>query len=199
MGCDIHMFCEERKTMNDQTFWINADHWKPNPYHCAYDDGEDPELDIVGLLDDRDYSMFTALCGMRDYTEKSPKISDPKGLPNDVTDAVKKESDRWDCDGHSHSYATLREVKEFVEAGAPIKFSGLITPEAAKALDEDGTLPLFWCQGSSSPMEFREWEDTTQQPLKELLDKMTTRFNPYGSPLDDAKLDDFRIVFWFDN
>jgi hypothetical protein len=178
VGCDIHTFYEERK---EKTTWI----------------GTVQDLDI-----DRSYSMFTALCGVRDYTGESPCISKPRGLPNDVTDSIKSECGQWDGDGHSHSYVSLREVKEFIEKNDPIKFSGLLTLDNAKKLDNDGILPNSWCQGSSDKsMVFREWEDNTFQPLDKLYRLMCNKFKPDVKPddIDDKCLDDFRIVFWFDN
>lgn len=200
MGCDIHMFCEEQVKIKDKAEWRSADHFKRNHYFGAYED-ETNELEVVELCDSRNYSMFTALCGVRDYTNKSPKISEPRGLPDDVTEFVKEESDRWDCDGHSHSYVTLAEVKAFIAKNEPIEFTGLLTPKDVKALDEDGVLPSSWCQGSSTPMERRTWKDNTHQPLQELFEIMAKRFRPCWSVdnLTPEDMEKFRIVFWFDN
>ena len=198
MGCDIHMFCEERVTVKEKTEWMSADHFKKNHYFGIYDD--ESELEVIGLCDDRNYSMFTALCGVRDYSDKSPKISEPKGLPDDVTKFVKETSDEYGCDGHSHSYVTLSEVKDFVDKNEPIKFSGLLSEEQSEALDR-GELPKFWCQGSSLPTIRREWEDNTYEPLKGLLESMAKRYRPYWKMenLNKSDMDKFRIVFWFDN
>lgn len=200
MGCDIHMFCEERKTINGTEKWVNADHWRLNPYHGM--DEEEQKYEVVELCGERNYSLFTALCGVRDYTGKSPKISRPRGIPEDCTEEVKIANEYWGCDGHSHSYVTLRDVKNFVKDNKPVRFSGLLTQAAADALDNDGVVPTFWCQGSSDKtMVFREWEDNTYRPLQELYEKMAERFDKWCKPddIDDERLDDFRIVFWFDN
>ena len=199
MGCDIHIFSEEKQVINGVEQWFNTDNWRLNPYYDDKDESE-PMHSVVDMCGDRDYSMFTALCGVRDYSEESPKISVPKGLPDDCCSQIKKESDRWDGDGHSHSYATLREVKNFVEKNEPIKFSGLITEDQAKELDK-GALPTSWCQGSSRPMVRRVWEDNTRQPLGDLLEEMYERFRPYWKPenIENECLDNFRVVFWFDN
>lgn len=203
MGCDIHMFCEEQITIKDKTEWRSADHFKKNHYFGAYDDDEgEKELEVVELCGNRNYSMFTALCGVRDYSEKSPKISEPKGLPEDVTELVKERSDYYGCDGHSHSYVSLKEVKDFVSRNEPINFSGLLHPDTARKLDEDGVLPESWCQGTSrDDYVFRQWEDNTYQPLQELLELMAKRFRPYWDidNLTPEDMEKFRIVFWFDN
>ena len=200
MGCDIHMFCEELKTIDDTKKWVNADHWKLNPYFGV--GAEEEKFAVVELYRSRHYSMFTALCGVRDYTGQSPKISEPRGAPADCTEEVTNSIENWDCDGHSHSYVTLREVKEFVKNSEPVKFSGLITQAAADALDNDSVAPTSWCQGSGvgKNMVFREWEDGTHQPLQELYELMAERFNEWRKPddIDEDTLDNFRIVFWFD-
>ena len=202
MGCDIHMFCEEQSTIDGKTEWLSADYFKKNHYFNVYDDENEPELEVVELCGSRNYSMFTALCGVRDYTDKSPRISEPRGLPDDATDFVKSESDRWDCDGHSHSHVTLAEVKAFIDKNEPIKFSGLLHPDTAKKFDDEGVLPESWCQGTSrNDYIFREWEDSTHQPLSELFKLMAKRFRPYWN-IENLTLEDmekFRIVFWFDN
>lgn len=201
MGCDIHMFCEEQVTIKDKTEWRSADHFKKNHYFGVFE-GETNELEVVDLYSGRNYSMFTALCGVRDYTDESPKISEPRGLPDDVTEFVKKQSEYWDCDGHSHSYVTLLDVKSFIDKNEPVKFSGLLSPTAVKEFDENGTLPKSWCQGTNQEgYEFREWEDNTYQPLQGLFEAMAERFRPYWNienltPEDMVK---FRIVFWFVN
>ncbi|MFT5708001.1 MAG: hypothetical protein ACI9ES_002303 [Oceanospirillaceae bacterium] len=202
MGCDIHMFCEEQVTISGKTEWRSADHFKRNHYFGIDEDEGEKELEVVELCGSRNYSMFTALCGVRDYTDKSPKISAPKGLPDDVTDFVRKESDDIYSDGHSRSYVTLAEVKAFVDKNDPVKFSGLLNPSAVKDFDENGVLPTSWCQGTNqADYEFREWEDNTYSPLKTLFELMAKRFRPYWN-VDDLMPEDmekFRIVFWFDN
>lgn len=197
------MFCEEKKSVNGNSVWVNADFWKMNPYHKIFDDEKPYEL--MELYGDRNYSMFTALCGVRDYSGKSPKISEPRGIPDDATELVKQECDYWDCDGHSHSYCTLLDVKKFVEGDNYPVYTGLITPEQAKALDEDGIAPDCWCQGSSrDDLVRREWKDTTFNALTGLYEAMLERYAQlsfWGSKdrIPEEQMENFRIVFWFDN
>lgn len=203
MGCDIHMFCEERKTINGETKWVNVDYWKINPYYDKNENNGEREMEVVPLYDGRSYRVFTALCGVRDYHGESPKISEPKGLPVDCCIEINEESERWGSDGHSHSYVTLREVLKFVNDCAPTKCSGYVSPEDAGKLDRLNVKPKMWCQGTSdSTWVHREWEVTGINPLDELLDKMVKRFNKYCndvSEIEESSLHNFRIVFWFDN
>ena len=199
MGCDIHMFCEEKSIRNGGEVWINADHWVINPHYGVFDNEE--EYQVVELYGDRNYSVFAALCGVRDYTGNSPKISEPRGLPLNCSEQVKRGSDRWRLDGHSHSYVTLREVRDFVKKDEPVLLSGLITKDQAEALESEGKTPDSWCQASSrNDLVFREWSEKLR-PLEGLYKAMCERFAPYSKPdeISEDKLDNFRIVFWFDN
>lgn len=190
MGCDIHMYCEEQNTINGVTEWRNADHLVRNHY-LGTNGWETNEYEVVELCGSRNYSMFTALCGVRDYTDQSPKIDAPRGLPKDCCTFIKKASDDYGIGGHSHSFVSLKEVRHFVKENKPVKLSGLVRKEAAAQFREDGTLPSSWCQlpsswcqGVSSDMkddyEFLEWEDNTYQPLTELYELMAKRFRPIG-------------------
>lgn len=88
MGCDIHCYAE-RKT---------KDGWEDIP-------GIEP-------FDWRSYSLYGFLAGVRNYSG-IPPISNPRGLPADSSETVKRERDDWDFDGHSTSYLTVEELLEF--------------------------------------------------------------------------------------
>lgn len=203
MGCDIHMFCEYKKTVNNKEIWVNADNWRINPYYDG-DDKDESKHNVSSLLSGRNYSLFSALCGVRDYSDSTPKISEPRGMPEGVSPEIIQENKEWGGDGHSHSYATLAEVFAFNKLKNPVKFSGLISVEQANKLDDNGVTPDSWCQGSSDKtMVHRVWEDDSLTPLSVLFEKMTERFNDvgwfFGRDIPTDKMDDFRIVFWFDN
>ena len=192
MGCDIHMYCEE---LNCNGEWINKDHFK----FCEY--SEEREYRRVELCGRRNYSMFTALCGVRDYSGESPKISEPKGVPEDSCSYIQEECEEMGVDGHSHSSATLGEVKEFIDNGNYPIFSGLLSPQQAKELDQ-GIFPSEWCQGTSaSDYVHRTWTNTSiDNPLTDLYEAMKARYVEGNyKDLDELDLDHFRIVFWFDN
>ena len=130
MGCDIHL-CVEVKYGNDD-FWTNADYRKINPYR-EYEN--EPYLIKVPFCEDRNYTLFATLANVRNYGN-TPYISEPRGLPDDVTDNTYIESERWGEDGHSHSYFTLKELIDFANTNPPVKHSGMISAEQAKELDE---------------------------------------------------------------
>lgn len=196
MGADIHLFSEKKKTVNGVEKWVNADYWKINPYFG--DDEYEPELELVSIYRNRNYNLFSILAGVRGNDEICP----PRGLPDDVSDIVKKESDRWDGDGHSHSYFTLAELKKYYEDNSHSSHNGFLSKRAIKELDEDGKTPYNWVEWSGPDLEYREWKEDS--PLKQLVEKVDKRMRDEfwirEDDEDSSKFDEkFRIVFWFDN
>ena len=108
MGCDIHMFVEK----HTEDGWQSADHYIKNPYYCiSYVTGEtEPEYEVQEIWSGQNYRLFYLLAGVRNEGDLTP-ISDPKGLPSDVTEFVRGESEKLGSDGHSHSYLSLSEIK----------------------------------------------------------------------------------------
>lgn len=83
MGCDIH-FHIEVKTKNGWELYS-----KPNVK--------------------RNYKLFAKLAGVRNYDNIKP-ISEPKGLPEDISYLVKQSFESWGTDAHSASYITGEEI-----------------------------------------------------------------------------------------
>ena len=136
MGCDIHAYVEEKID---------------NEWHMV--------SKVMGSGNDRDYEFFTHLCGVR---SNSPSDGpDPKGLPDGVSVVVRKFSERWDCDGHSHSYET---AKEFVDKKLVIQ---------RLRNDEDKTNGVSYDWHSWKILEYEIH--------------------------DNENIEDFRVIFWFDN
>lgn len=200
MGCDIHLYTESKRTVNGVEKWVNCDYWKKNPYHGL--DNYEKEYDLVSAYSNRNYTLFGILAGVRNGYGNIV-ISEPKGLPEDVSEEVKKEFDRWGSDGHSHSYFTLEELKDHYALVPPAKISGYVSKDDAKLLDEEGVKPSQWCQSVSHPdnYEFRKW--IVDSPLKYLIDVLEKRYceefwiwpENYISEHEHK----FRVVFWFDN
>ena len=90
MGCDIHGYIE----IKIGNTWV------------AY-----KELDVR-----RDYRLFAILANVRNYEEFNIKpISEPRGLPLDVSVLAKASSDGWDSDGHSHSWISCAEIEDIAQ------------------------------------------------------------------------------------
>jgi hypothetical protein len=204
MGCDIHVFTEAYNTVDiDKKAWVNIDRWKLNRFYDPKEpDGED-EYEIDALYSGRDYGLFSLLAGVRDYTGKVVPISEPKGLPDDISARTQQEAERWGSDGHSHSYITLKELKDYIKTNPPLHKSGLITRKQARELDNDGITPDSWCQGSTDKtLVFREWVQNENRlgVIADLLEKrLRDEFWIFGETYDPKLEEDIRIVFWFDN
>lgn len=205
MGCDIHIHVEYRRNVNGKKTWVCGDYLYANPYR-----GEEGETDycLVDFCGDRNYSRFATLANVRNYGD-TPYIDKPRGLPDDVTKDVKKYSDNWGIDGHSHSYFTLKELIDYQENIKPLKFRGMISPDAQEQFDKYKVLPNTWCQGTNQDgWEFRDWE-TENMTLIPLIDELKKRADELyviydflweDNPQKAYELsDDIRIVFWFDN
>jgi len=113
MGCDIHLFTERKRTINNQEKWANVDNWKINPYYDGIEKQE-REYELCSAYRHRNYNLFSILADVRNYRENKP-ISEPKGIPNDVSEIVQIEKDIWEGDGHSHSYFTMKELYDYYE------------------------------------------------------------------------------------
>lgn len=204
MGCDIHMYTEVKKHAGGTEQWANSDNWRLNDYWTEGGDNDgEQRYTLKALAGDRNYALFTALAGVRDYSEGSPKLGAPKGLPADVCAVIRAEAKRWDGDGHSHSYWTLRELIDFQDKNKSIKHAGLVTATAAQQLDDEGIAPTMWCQGSNDKsMVHREWEEDCEV-LAPLIEALNARMKDALHIWDDDKHPDLeakiRIVFWFDN
>ena len=114
MGCDIHLYVE--RLVNGK--WVSADRWTPNKY--ADDEGEPPiQVEYQNhFYSGRNYNLFAILANVRngsgfancDTGNGFVPIDDPRNLPNDVSENVKAEANRWGGDGHSHSWFTVEEL-----------------------------------------------------------------------------------------
>lgn len=113
MGCDIHVYLEAKKTVNEVDQWVNVDHWQINPYFNKEDsdwDGE-RELEQVPVYWGRNYELFGLLAGVRDNSMNP--IVDPRGLPEDVSKITRKEYEHWKSDLHTPSYLTYYELMKY--------------------------------------------------------------------------------------
>lgn len=62
---------------------------------------------------DRNYTLFSLLANVRNYDGEIEPISEPRGIPEDVSDFVNSRWESWHGDGHSDSYFTLKELLDF--------------------------------------------------------------------------------------
>lgn len=85
MGCDIHGWVEKKVGQK----WV-----------------------AIKELEDRDrnHLRFAKLAGVRTYTGDGYGFPEPKGVPTDASDTTRYHIEKWDSDGHSHSWMHLDEA-----------------------------------------------------------------------------------------
>lgn len=94
MGADIHVYAEYRNTANA---WEAIPDYEPFGLRC---------YDV--------FSFFAKVRFSDDYRRVTPyPISEPRGLPKDVSTYVKKESDEWGEEGFRHSWLSVEELSSF--------------------------------------------------------------------------------------
>ena len=102
IGADIHVHCEYR---DRDGVWINCDNFEWNQEFGKYE--------FVSVYWYRNYVLFGTLAGVRDVSYGT--ISEPKGLPKDMSPKTKEFADEWEGDAHSYSYLTMRELLKWRE------------------------------------------------------------------------------------
>lgn len=142
MGCDIHLFIEV-KTENGWELYSS------------------PNIQ-------RNYDLFAKLAGVRNYGDIVP-ISDPKGLPEDVSFLVRKEREDFGTDGHSDSWIGIEEIKILEE----------------------------WIRGYQPHRDIYKFISLEHSILHSYL--YGSPFSCAGAEDGPRWVKDARFVFWFDN
>lgn len=167
MGCDIHSFAERKRNGKWEKVGehFSLGEWEKEYYKKEKNDSP---------FDWRSYSMFAFLAGVRNYDHCKP-ISEPKGLPNDISDEVKDEYGEG-FDYHSASFLTSKELLDF---------------------DYD---KVFWNRRvtkNNNGASLAEEGEGTNVTYRENLGEF---FFIHLKELEElGKADEVRIVFWFDN
>lgn len=190
MGCDIHCFKE--KFVNGA--WVTADEWS-----IQYE--ESLGVDYTKRFTDRNYNLFSVLSkGVRGEQKFS---FEPRGLPFNVCAELKTDSDAWGCDGHSHSYlylSELREMQTFLKSHT-ITVSGMKDAEGLAALQES-----IESDGETDwDLLYPYCKSTTDRSAKKFSVEVPAIFligHGLQKIIDSFEFVDgenHRIVFWFDN
>jgi len=174
----------------------------------------------------RNYDLFAILANVRngygfagcDTGDGFIPIDEPRGLPGDVTDDVKKESDGWGINGHSHSWFTLRELLEYNWDKQVTEHRGVVSAEEYIAWKEKGGCPESWC-GDISGRDVKHltnsemdraiaegntehcytsvsWKETYGESVSHFTENTIPALRKLVQPEDP---DAVRIVFWFDS
>lgn len=175
MGCDIHSFAEIRNKETNK--WEKVgDHFSLDQFDIDFykkEKGEHP-------FDWRSYSMFAFLAGVRNYDYCEP-LSEPKGIPDDVSEEVKEMYDGFSVDAHSASFLTTKELIDFNYDKT--FWNRRVTKQ---------TSPNSW-NGASLAEEGEGTVITYRENLGQWFFKHLEELKELGEP------EDVRIVFWFDN
>ncbi|AVF27972.1 hypothetical protein [Paenibacillus larvae] len=170
------------------------------------------------IYDGRHYLLFSLLAGVRNEYDLKP-ICEPKGLPIDVSDEVKANSDELGIDGHSHTWLTARELVEF-DWSQTVEQEGWVSEKEYKVFKEK-VRPESWSGGVGggrvrhvSNTEMNRilkngypWENDDSfytlvkwtLPYSEIVGSFYTWSIPKMTELAGDDLESVRIVFWFDN
>jgi len=177
MGCDIHLYVERHQEGRWQAL--------ANP--------EEPEAEWYHnwLWDGRNYRLFAILADVRNYEDWQP-LSDPRGLPEDVSDLISQEaSGAIDC--HSFSWLGLQELYDFDWAQTAGTMTRYVSREDAEAYQLRGIKPLNSAQFSADESMIQlTWEVTYRDCALDFLEAIK-KLRGLAPPKD------LRIVFWFDN
>lgn len=221
MGTDIHTVLEIRKNGTWEALGLERD---------SYGYIMDPPDPAEVLPTDRNYNLFSIMADVRNsngYDEPRSRwvpISEPRGCPPDASPLVKDWMEEW---GHSHSYLTLADLKNYDYSSSTLR-TGLVGPDGYMQWKEHGR-PNAWCGGLmgadvvfvsheemeqyiSDPQLFSlmkgvenslvftavQWEVTAREAARKLVEDTI----PYMESLvmENGLTDnDVRLVFWFDS
>ena len=213
MGTDIHV-CVEKKT---------SEGWEvvkgENPYYTPDSKHENNKYCYEGwLYNSRNYDLFGMLANIRngsgfagcDTGEGFKPISNPKGLPKDISEELKNHFDS--AYYHSLSWLTLKELKEYdwsqttkkrgyipeedyedyKEAGRPVKgYSGGVAGQRIITVTEEEYENLENKEEDKKYYIQVEWEVTYEESAKYFIEEVIPELEEIGPPV--------RIVFGFDN
>jgi hypothetical protein len=214
---DWFRFAENSKVGNDKYWQERRRMWKEGKIDRWVEDTEEEEIVDAKAFEievGRNYSLFAILADVRNYDNFTP-IAMPKGLPTDVTKHIKKLSDEYGCDGHSHSYIDMEEFKKFTKEAKQETMTGVVSVEEFKTYIKMGE-PMSYC-GSIMGKDIRM---VSQDEMMEIVKSKQDDPNAYckiswtkwnlkeieyfietvAEPLSKLTYpEDVRIVFWFDN
>jgi hypothetical protein len=174
MGCDIHMVLEKRVKVRDREAWVGVNAF---PYLTVqvYERNDGAYKTATGssswMVDGRNYDLFAQLASVRGEGPRQPL-----GVPDDASDLALMMVDRWEGDGHSHSWMLMDEA-----------------------------LPLFLHHGQlGQPGEavLTAMRSGTEAAIEKCFDHFWTldeHYDANGLFVSRDKLSDFRLIFWFDN
>ena len=177
MGTDIHFYVERKCYCykdNDKYTWVSIDKWSINPYSILRPDENTPRWEVEFTYQYywvRNYCVFALLADIRNFYHIEP-ISKPRGLPSDVTNEIKLQSDSEGLDAHSHSWLLLSELNK-VDWNKEFSW-------VSHHVDNEGH--------ETNEIITKKYKDACSDII-EVIEKLNKIDND----------ENIRIVFWFDN
>ncbi|KQO17225.1 hypothetical protein [Paenibacillus sp. Leaf72] len=118
MGTDIHCFVEQKMYryagLDDTGIWISIDKWTKSRWAILYPERNEEAPWVVEREDmifkDRNYYLFAILANIRN-SEQMPFISEPRGLPDDVSPEIRLQMKYGEY--HSTTWFTAKEILEY--------------------------------------------------------------------------------------
>lgn len=224
MGCDIHMHYE----IKSDEGW-NSLNWRAEFAIGNYDDGSTKynwdKLFESPFYVGRNYDLFAILADVRNGRgfagvktgDGFNPIDLPRGLPDDVSDDVRVESEGWGLDGHSRSWFLLTELLA-ADWDQRTNLQGIVSESEYKTFKANGH-PDGWAGGvwgqnilnvSNDEMDKIISGEIERQPEKEYMTTVVWEVT-YRETVGEAwfttlhRLEELygaenvRVVFWFDN
>ncbi len=210
MGCDIHEWVERKAANGWEMTDVNLNIGR--------------NYDLFGMLADVRNGVGFAGVDMGDgFVPVLGRGEPTRGVPDDASPEYRSEVESWECDGHSHSWLTLAELKAYDWRGQRTKQRGIVSlDERKKWRDRDGDRPKEYCGGVSGrsvkvvslleldriidegqPQTWSyyakcEWEVSYYETARTFVDETIPKLEAYAREhgLSD---DDARMVFFFDN
>lgn len=209
MGCDIWLYVEKWNEKEGEWEYVDTSYEETRGTYKYYQPSIWPH---------RNYDVFAILADVRNSHNFIP-ISQPKGMPECVSDYINKKYEEFGEYGHSHSYFTLKELKEY-DWNKTATISGWVDETRYKEW-KLGIPPTEYCESiwgkiyqtvSNQEMDFIidginprkegikyftqvKWDKSYRDGFKGFYDKVI----PKLQSLSDGDDENVRIVFWFDN
>lgn len=193
MGCDIHMFAEQKHKYG----WVMVGDVFPNEYLRV-------RQALIGfnslttnqVYRGRNYTLFAFLADVRNNHNIKP-LDLPRGLPEDISDELAEEARGWGEDGHSHSWYTLEELEAVDWRHTIIRQAGLIGPSEFELFDKINR-PSSWCQGTSNK-DYKqvEWFESLSEACARWMEALG-ELRAFARE-ENIEPKGLRVVFWFDN
>ncbi len=139
----------------------------------------------------RNYDLFTKMAGVRSGGSPIVPISMPKGLPEKLSVVTKIDYENWGLDAHSTSWFNAKEIKQLIDFH--IRYTCNV-PDHIPESQED----RYIAEKSRTNSKIRKHAYEVRSSWGYVFGCYISDFVENREELP-KKLQDIRLVFWFDN